>query len=50
MTTAEHQVHAGHAHSHGPDCGHATAEHESHVDYIHEGHAHASHDGHYDEH
>ncbi len=48
--SAEHVVHAAHAHEHGPGCGHAAAEREGHVDYVHEGHAHAVHDDHYDEH
>ena len=39
-----------HEHEHGPDCGHATIEHDHHVDYLHDGHRHAPHEGHYDEH
>ena len=50
MTTTDHPVHEDHAHQHGPGCGHASVEHEDHVDYIHDGHAHHAHDGHWDEH
>ncbi len=40
----------GHAHQHGPDCGHLAVPHEDHVDYVHDGHRHAPHGEHYDEH
>ena len=50
MTTTGHAAHDEHPHQHGPDCGHAAAEHDGHIDYIHDGHAHAAHDDHYDEH
>jgi hypothetical protein len=48
--TSSHTVHDAHTHTHGPDCGHATVEHDDHRDYLHDGHRHAEHDGHYDEH
>ena len=49
MTTCT--MHADHTeHDHGPDCGHAVAEHDGHTDYIHDGHRHALHGDHYDEH
>jgi hypothetical protein len=38
MTTA-HDIHVGHDHAHGPNCGHAAGLHEGHVDCIHEEHA-----------
>ena len=50
MTPAEHEIHAAHAHDHGPGCGHASVQREGHTDYVHEGHAHTPHEGHYDEH
>ena len=50
MTSTGHGTHDEHPHAHGPGCGHASAGHEGHVDYIHDGHAHAAHEGHYDEH
>jgi zinc transport system permease protein len=40
----------GHAHQHGPDCGHVAVRHDDHVDYVHDGHRHAPHGTHYDEH
>jgi zinc transport system permease protein len=40
----------GHAHEHGPHCGHTAVRHGDHVDYVHDGHRHAPHGGHYDEH
>jgi hypothetical protein len=42
-------THDVHAHTHGPDCGHASVEHEGHVDYLHDGHAHHEHGDHWDE-
>jgi hypothetical protein len=33
-------THAGHAHKHGPDCGHTGILHDGHVDYLHDGHLH----------
>jgi hypothetical protein len=50
MNGSAHSVHTEHDHNHGPDCGHASIEHEGHVDYIHDGHAHTAHEDHYDEH
>ncbi len=32
MTPAEHEVHAAHAHDHGPGCGHASVQREGHTD------------------
>ena len=32
--------HEGHAHRHGPGCGHTAILHNGHVDYLHEGHLH----------
>nr|WP_244963215.1 metal ABC transporter permease [Nocardioides dongkuii] len=46
----EHEVCEGHAHEHGPDCGHVAVTHGDHVDYVHDGHRHAVHGRHYDEH
>lgn len=46
----QHQVHVGHDHTHGPDCGHFTVQHEGHTDYLHDGHLHHLHDGQVDEH
>jgi hypothetical protein len=48
--TADHDVHAGHEHQHGEDCGHETVDHGDHTDYVHDGHRHFFHDGHWDEH
>jgi zinc transport system permease protein len=45
-----HEVCDGHAHEHGPDCGHLAVPHNDHVDYVHDGHRHAAHGKHYDEH
>ena len=39
MTTSK-QVHANHAHQHGPGCGHVAVQHDGHVDYLHDGHLH----------
>jgi hypothetical protein len=50
MTERGHQVHEGHAHEHGPDCGHMAVRHEGHVDYLHDGHLHHPHEDHVDEH
>ena len=30
MTTTGHAIHGEHTHDHGPDCGHASVEHEGH--------------------
>jgi hypothetical protein len=46
----EHAPHQGHAHEHGPECGHVAVPHEGHTDYVHEGHRHAAHEGHWDDH
>jgi hypothetical protein len=47
---AQHAVHSDHSHTHGPDCGHQSIEHEGHRDYLHEGHLHSQHGDHVDEH
>ncbi|XBQ16353.1 MAG: hypothetical protein ABL308_00400 [Oceanicaulis sp.] len=49
MTCANPQHH-GHAHEHGPDCGHTAVKHGDHVDYLHDGHLHHPHGDHVDEH
>ena len=49
MSTS-HDVHTDHTHVHGPSCGHASVQHDDHVDYLHDGHAHHLHGDHYDEH
>jgi hypothetical protein len=43
---------AGHdaSHTHGPDCGHATAKHGDHIDYVVGGHLHHAHGDHCDDH
>jgi hypothetical protein len=46
----DHEVHEGHDHAHGPDCGHTAVRHEGHVDYLHGGHLHHPHGDHVDEH
>src|SRR5438034_8087823 len=43
-------VHEEHQHRHGPGCGHATVQHDDHVDYVHDGHLHHVHGDHVDEH
>jgi hypothetical protein len=50
MSDSEHTIHTGHAHEHGPDCGHPAVEHDGHVDYLHDGHLHHPHGDHVDEH
>lgn len=50
MTTHPHLTHDGHAHQHGPDCGHTSIQHGDHVDYLHDGHLHHPHGDHVDEH
>src|SRR5579871_5081519 len=50
MSTSEHSIHSGHAHKHGPGCGHEAIEHAGHVDYLHDGHLHHPHGDHVDEH
>ncbi|CAM2005515.1 hypothetical protein [Acanthopleuribacter pedis] len=47
---SECKVHANHAHTHGPDCGHTAVKHGDHVDYLHDGHMHHVHGDHVDEH
>jgi len=47
---SSHNLHAGHAHTHGPGCGHGVIPHGDHSDYLHDGHRHAAHDEHWDEH
>ena len=46
----EHKTHDNHAHTHGPNCGHKTIEHDGHKDYLHDGHLHHVHGDHVDEH
>jgi hypothetical protein len=46
----DHQIHEGHDHEHGPDCGHVAISHEGHLDYLHDGHLHHPHGDHVDEH
>jgi len=48
--TMGHEKHDKHDHTHGPDCGHKSIEHEGHKDYLHDGHMHHDHEGHVDEH
>jgi hypothetical protein len=43
-------AHAGHAHQHGPGCGHAAVRHDGHADHLHDGHLHHSHGDHVDDH
>src|SRR5688572_23431921 len=45
-----HDTHDGHAHVHGPNCGHTAIRHNDHVDYLHDGHLHQPHEDHTDEH
>jgi hypothetical protein len=45
----DHSQHGEHDHRHGPTCGHATASHGDHTDYLHDGHRHRAHDEHWDE-
>jgi len=45
-----HQIHEGHAHAHGPQCGHPAIQHDGHTDYAHGGHLHHAHEDHVDEH
>ena len=49
-TMGDHATHRGHAHAHGPACGHAGIAHDDHTDYLHEGHLHHVHVRHVDEH
>jgi hypothetical protein len=39
-------LHEGHRHQHGPNCGHTGILHDGHVDYLHDGHVDYLHDGH----
>jgi hypothetical protein len=50
MTTCSLPHHTGHAHKHGPKCGHVGVRHGDHVDYLHDGHLHHLHGDHIDEH
>ncbi len=34
------EIHAGHSHVHGANCGHKAVKHDGHLDYLHEGHLH----------
>ena len=43
-------THAGHAHVHGPGCGHTAVRHDGHIDYLHDGHLHHPHGDHCDDH
>jgi len=42
--------HEGHAHHHGPNCGHMAVKHDGHTDYLHDGHLHHVHGDHVDDH
>jgi hypothetical protein len=42
--------HEGHAHVHGPKCGHTAVRHDGHTDYLHDGHMHYLHGDHVDDH
>lgn len=33
-------MHEGHEHAHGEDCGHTAVRHDGHTDYLHDGHLH----------
>jgi len=46
----DHKIHEQHDHTHGPNCGHKTIEHEGHKDYLHDGCMHHVHGDHVDEH
>lgn len=46
---SDHETHAQHDHTHGPDCGHPAVRHADHVDYVHDGHLHRAHGDHVDE-
>ena len=48
--TGSCNTHEGHAHVHGPDCGHMAVRHNGHTDYLHDGHLHHVHGDHVDEH
>ena len=48
--STEHKTHDQHAHTHGPNCGHKTVEHDGHQDFLHDGHLHHVHGDHVDEH
>jgi hypothetical protein len=50
MATCTQATHDGHAHQHGPKCGHPAIRHGDHVDYLHDGHLHHPHGDHVDEH
>jgi len=51
LTMAEsHDKHEGHAHTHGPNCGHTAVSHNGHTDYLHDGHLHHIHGNHVDDH
>jgi len=45
---SNHKSHDGHAHTHGPDCGHKAVQHDGHEDYLHDGHLHHVHGDHVD--
>lgn len=47
---SEHKTHDAHDHTHGPNCGHKTIEHDGHQDFLHDGHLHHVHGDHVDEH
>lgn len=48
--SADHKIHEGHTHQHGPHCGHTAVRHDGHIDYLHDGHMHYQHGDHIDEH
>jgi hypothetical protein len=50
VSCAHHKHAAGHAHQHGPNCGHKTVVHNGHTDYLDAGHLHHAHGSHVDDH
>lgn len=47
--TKDCKKHEAHNHTHGPNCGHKSVQHDDHVDYVHDGHFHKPHGDHVDE-
>ena len=45
-----HEIHQGHAHQHGNNCGHTAIMHDGHQCFLHDGHMHYVHGDHVDEH
>ena len=50
MASSTAGTHPGHAHQHGPGCGHTAVRHGDHVDYLHDGHLHNPQGDHVEEH